>query len=37
MHLRLWPAHHNDHELRDELMDALAQYEGLFDDAWLCK
>ncbi len=36
MHLRLWPAHHNDDELRDELMDALAQYEGLFDDAWLC-
>ncbi len=36
MHLRLWPAHHNDHELRDELVDALTQYEGLFDDAWLC-
>jgi hypothetical protein len=36
MHLRLWPAHHNDHELRDELIDALVKYKGLFDDAWLC-
>ncbi len=36
MHLRLWPAHHNDCQLRDELMDALAKYEGLFDDAWFC-
>ena len=28
MHLRLWPAHHTDTELRDELVGALKQYEG---------
>ena len=36
MHLRLWPAHHTDTELRDELVEALKQYDGLFDDVWLC-
>lgn len=36
MHLRLWPAHHNDTELGEQLLDALQEYRGLWDDAWLC-
>ena len=36
MHLRLWPAHHNDTELQDQLIDALKEYPSLWDDAWLC-
>ena len=36
MHLRLWPDHHNNFELRDELTSALTRHNGLFDEAWLC-
>ena len=36
MHLRLWPDHHNNFELRDQLTAALKHHKGLFDEAWLC-
>ena len=36
MHLRLWPAHHTDTELRDDLVGALKEYKGVFDEVWLC-
>lgn len=36
MLLRLWPHHHLDSTLSNQLIDALKQYPGLFDEAWLC-
>ena len=36
MHLRLWPAHHNDTQLGHDLIAALKEYPDLWDDAWLC-
>ena len=36
MHLRLWPGHHTDTELRDDLVGALKEYKGVFDEVWLC-
>ena len=37
MILRLWPAHHNDKVLRDDLVDALKKYSGTFNEVWLCQ
>jgi hypothetical protein len=37
MILRLWPAHHNDEELRDDLIEALKKYNGTFNEVWLCQ
>ena len=37
MILRLWPAHHNDEALRDDLVDALKKYSGTFNEVWLCQ
>ena len=34
MILRLWPAHHNDEQLRDDLIDALNKYSGTFNEVW---
>lgn len=36
MILRLWPDHHNDTGLRDELLLALQKYDGTFDEVWFC-
>ena len=36
MILRLWPAHHNDTVLRNELLLALRDYTGTFDEVWFC-
>ena len=36
MILRLWPAHHNDTILRDDLLLALNEYSGTFDEVWFC-
>ena len=36
MILRLWPAHHNDTVLRNELLLALQKYSGTFDEVWFC-
>ena len=37
MILRLWPAHHNDEELRDDLIEALKRYKATFNEVWLCQ
>lgn len=37
MILRLWPAHHTDEELRDDLIEALEKYYGTFNEVWLCQ
>ena len=37
MILRLWPAHHTDEELRDDLVEALKRYNGTFNEVWLCQ
>lgn len=36
MILRLWPAHHNDTVLRNDLLQALQKYPGTFDEVWFC-
>lgn len=36
MIMRLWPAHHNDTSLRNELLLALREYPGTFDEVWFC-
>lgn len=37
MVLRLWPAHHSDDELRDDLVEGLKKYYGTFNEVWLCQ
>ena len=37
MILRLWPSHHNDEQLRDDLVEALKKYYGTFNEVWLCQ
>ena len=37
MILRLWPAHHNDEQLRDDLVEALKKYSGTFNEVWFCQ
>ena len=34
MLLRLWPHHHTDDSLKNELLAALEDYPGLWDEAW---
>ncbi len=36
MILRLWPAHHRDTVLRDELLQAIQAYPNTFEEVWLC-
>lgn len=36
MILRLWPKHHKDTILRDELLQALRAYPNTFEEVWLC-
>ncbi len=36
MILRLWPEHHNDTVLRDELLLAMQKYPKTFEEVWLC-
>ncbi len=36
MIMRLWPAHHNDTSLRSDLLLALREYPGAFDEVWFC-
>ncbi|MBR4755599.1 MAG: hypothetical protein IK076_01505, partial [Bacteroidales bacterium] len=35
MMIRLWPAHHNDPTLTDQLLEAFAKYD-FCDEVWLC-
>ncbi|MBR4995577.1 MAG: hypothetical protein IKY82_05905 [Alistipes sp.] len=37
MILRLWPAHHTDEQLRDDLIEALKKYNGTFNEVWFCQ
>ena len=37
MILRLWPEHHNDEQLRDDLVAALKKYSGTFNEVWFCQ
>lgn len=37
MILRLWPAHHTDEQLRDDLIEALDKYSGVFNEVWFCQ
>ena len=32
--IRLWPKHHEDKELREELIQAFKQYPGSCDEVW---
>ena len=34
--IRLWPSHHEDKDLRNQLIEAFRQYPGACDEAWLC-
>ena len=34
--IRLWPKHHEDKELREELIQAFKQYPGSCDEVWFC-
>ncbi len=36
MIIRLWPDHHNNPELSDQLIDALKKYPNFCDEVWLC-
>ncbi len=36
MLLRLWPHHHTNDSLKNELLKALQAYPGLWDEAWFC-
>lgn len=36
MILRLWPAHHTDSVLRNEVIEALYRYPGVMNEVWLC-
>lgn len=36
MILRLWPEHHRNNTLRDDLVQAMRAYSGLFDEVWFC-
>ena len=36
MILRLWPEHHKDTILRDELLKAIHAYPNTFEEVWLC-
>ena len=37
MVLRLWPEHHNNEQLRDDLVEALKKYSGTFNEVWFCQ
>ncbi len=37
MILRLWPEHHNNEQLRDDLVAALKKYSGTFNEVWFCQ
>ena len=37
MVLRLWPEHHNNEQLRDDLVQALKKYSGTFNEVWFCQ
>ena len=34
--IRLWPSHHEDKVLREQLVEAFRQYPGACDEVWLC-
>lgn len=34
--IRLWPAHHEDKELGEQLIEAFRQYPGTCDEVWFC-
>ena len=36
MIVRLWPDHHKDSALREELLQALKKYPDFCDEVWLC-
>lgn len=36
MILRLWPEHHNDTVLRNELLQAMQAYPNTFEEVWFC-
>ena len=36
MHLRLWPDHHNQDTLSEQLIHALKQYPHFCDEVWFC-
>lgn len=36
MHIRLWPDHHTDPQLRTDLLKALKKYRPACDVVWLC-
>lgn len=37
MILRLWPEHHNNEQLCDDLVAALKKYSGTFNEVWFCQ